>query len=735
MNESNSSFKPDLRISPAWIIALMIAAGVALGLVTQVHSNAVERGKWQDLVLLLFLLALLTWGLNQWQPNLGRWAVIITLVMIVYWGQQWLQLPGFLTLLVIPTALAVALISLPAGFIITIGETVLVLSSNVFMPELEPAVIITSLFAIWAILGVMILVYGPVNRVADWLWNYFQEAQELLEEAQEHRGRLEQVLADLAQANLQMTRLNILAQGLRQAAEEAQRTKEEFVANVSHELRTPLNMIIGFSETILQSPGAYGKKIPPALLADLMVIHRNAGHLSELINDVLDLSQIDADKMALTKEQASFKEIVEEATTSIRPLYVSKGLYLNIDIPGILPPIFCDRTRIREVLLNLLSNAGRFTEQGGVSVRVWTEGNDLMVSVADSGPGIASKDLDKVFQPFQQLDSSIRRRHGGTGLGLTISERFIQLHGGKIWVESQEGSGTTFFFCLPVAPPALSGDSFLRGVTPAWEFLQRTQPYTGSKPVIQPRFVILESGDTLHRLLTRYWDKVETAAVASLEEAITELSRLPAQALLVNETSTDKALEYLNLSQKLPNNTPLIACSIPRLDELNPWGASMRLVKPIFRETLLAALDQLNIKEGTILIVDDEPDALQLFRRMLTSLARDYRILLARDGQEALTILQECRPQVILLDLVMPNMDGFQLLELRRQHPVLSKIPVVIISARDPAGQPIVSSMVAATLGGGLSLSQLLASIEAFSKVLAIPGPVGDPEPTAALSD
>ncbi|MCL4300158.1 MAG: response regulator [Anaerolineae bacterium] len=735
MNESISSFKPDLRVSPAWVIALMIVAGVVLGLATQVYSNSVERGKWQDLVLLLFLLTSLTWGLNQWQPNLGRWAVIISLVMIVYLGQQWLQVPGFLTLLVIPTALAVALIGLPAGLIITIGETVLVLSSNVLMPELEPAVIITGLVAIWAILGVMILVYGPINRVADWLWNYFQEAQELLEEAQEHRGRLEQVLADLAQANLQMTRLNILAQGLRQAAEEAQRTKEEFVANVSHELRTPLNMIIGFSETILQSPGAYGKKIPPALLADLMVIHRNAGHLSELINDVLDLSQIDADKMALTKEQAPFKEIVEEATVSIRPLYVSKGLHLNIDIPENLPSIFCDRTRIREVLLNLLSNAGRFTEQGGVSVRVWLEGNDLMVSVADSGPGIASKDLGKVFQPFQQLDSSIRRRHGGTGLGLTISERFIQLHGGKIWVESQEGSGTTFFFCLPVAPPALSGDSFLRGVTPAWEFLQRTQPYTGSKPVIQPRFVILESGDTLHRLLTRYWDKVETVVVTSLEEAVAELSRLPAQALLVNEPSTDKALEYLDLSQKLPNNTPLITCSIPRLDELNPWGAAVRLVKPIFRETLLAALDQLNIKEGTILIVDDEPDALQLFRRMLTSLARDYRILLARDGQEALAILQECRPHVILLDLVMPNMDGFQLLRLRPQHPVLSEIPVVIISARDPAGQPIMSSMVAATLGGGLSLSQLLASIEAFSKVLAIPGPIGDPEPTAALSD
>ncbi|MCK6628840.1 MAG: ATP-binding protein [Anaerolineae bacterium] len=729
MNESMSSFKPDLRISPTWVIAAMAVAGVMLGLATQIQSNLVNPEKAQDLALLVFLLTVLAWGLNQWRPRLGGWGVVITLVMIVYWGQQWLPAPGFLTLFVIPTALAAALVGLPAALLIVVAETALILISNTTGTESN----ITSLVAIWAILGIMAWVYRPIEHVANWAWAYFQEAQRLADETHERRGNLEQALADLAQANLQMTRLNILAQGLRRAAEEAQRTKEEFVANVSHELRTPLNMIIGFSETILQSPGAYGKKIPPALLADLMVIYRNAEHLSALINDVLDLSQVDAEKMALTKEQTQLEEIVEEATTAIRPLYSSKGLYLELDIPENLPPVFCDRTRIREVLLNLLSNAGRFTERGGVRLRVWLEGNEVVVSVADSGPGIAAKDLHKVFQPFQQLDSSIRRRHGGTGLGLTISERFIQLHGGKIWVESQEGCGTTFFFSLPMASSVLSGDTLLRGVTPGWEFLQRTHPYTGAKPVVQPRFVILESGDTLHRLLSRYWDKVETAAVSNLEEAITELSRLPAQALLVNEPSPDKALEYLNLSQQLPNNTPLITCAIPRLDELDPLGVSVRLVKPIFRETLLAALDQLNITAGTILIVDDEPDALQLFRRMLTSLERDYRILLARDGREALAILQDCRPQVILLDLVMPDMDGFHFLELRRRQPALAEIPVVIISARDPAGQPIVSRMMAATLGGGLSVSQLLAGIEAFTKVLAIPGPVGDPEPTTTL--
>ena len=196
MNESAANFKPDLRISPAWVIALMVTTGVVLGLVTQMMSDLAELEQMQDLALLVLGLTVLTWGLNQWQPSLGRWGAIISLVMIVYWGHQWLQLPGFLTLLVIPTALAAALISLPAALITASGETALLLITHRLTPELEPAAIVTSLVAIWAILGVMIPVYGPVNRVADWLWNYFQEAQELLEEAQEHRGKLEQALAD-----------------------------------------------------------------------------------------------------------------------------------------------------------------------------------------------------------------------------------------------------------------------------------------------------------------------------------------------------------------------------------------------------------------------------------------------------------------------------------------------------------------------------------------------------------
>ncbi|MBN1220031.1 MAG: hybrid sensor histidine kinase/response regulator, partial [Anaerolineae bacterium] len=514
-------------------------------------------------------------------------------------------------------------------------------------------------------------------------------------------------------------------------AENARRAKEEFVANVSHELRTPLNMIVGFSETILQSPQTYGEKIPPALLADLMVVYRNAEHLSDLIDDVLDLSQIDAEQMALTKEEVQFLEIVEEAATAIRPLYDSKGLYLELKIPENLPPVFCDRTRMREVLLNLLSNAGRFTDQGGVELQIWLGTNDVMVSVTDSGPGITAEEIAKLFQPFQQLDSSIRRRYGGTGLGLSISERFIKLHGGKIWVESKKGVGTTFYFRIPAKPPVLAEDGFLRGVTPDWDFLQRTRPSAAPKTVVRPRFVILEASNVLQRLLSRYWNEVEIAPATSLAEAIEEITRVPTQGLLINEPSVSKTLDAITSARLFPNDMPVIICSMLTPDEeCTSRSASVRLVKPISQERMLQALDQLNIKTGTILIVDDEPDALQLFRRMLVSAGRDYKILLARDGQEALNVIQERRPDVILLDLIMPTINGFQFLELRSQQPELLEIPVVIISARDPAGQPIVSNALAVTGGRGLSVRQLLVSMEALLKVLTTSGPVGDLMPT-----
>jgi CheY-like chemotaxis protein len=241
---------------------------------------------------------------------------------------------------------------------------------------------------------------------------------------------------------------------------------------------------------------------------------------------------------------------------------------------------------------------------------------------------------------------------------------------------------------------------------------------------------VLEQGDALQRLLARYGAGVEIAAAATVEHAIELAQQVPAQALLVNDISVADTLRRFNSSTGLPSATPVIICSIPGTDQesLSP-AAKVRLVKPIDAETLIAALARLGVPRGKVLIVDDEPDALQLFSRMLNARGDDYRVLLARDGAEGLAVAREYQPAVILLDLIMPKMDGFQFLEIQARDPELQNIPVVIISARDPSQQPIMSRAIAVTQNSGLALPQLLACVGALSQILGVADQVAAPEP------
>uniref|UniRef100_A0A7C4PKW6 Circadian input-output histidine kinase CikA n=1 Tax=Anaerolinea thermolimosa TaxID=229919 RepID=A0A7C4PKW6_9CHLR len=283
----------------------------------------------------------------------------------------------------------------------------------------------------------------------DWYIGSYRESRRYLEEARDQLLEINQVREDLVLANRELMRLTERLKAMTTVAELALRAKEEFVANVSHEFRTPLNMIIGFTETITRSPWLYGGKLPKKLLNDLLVIQRNGHHLLELVNDVLDLSQIEAGRMAITREWTDLKEVIQAAIEQVRPLFQAKALYLEAELPDGQAAVFCDATRIREVLINLLSNAGRLTERGGVQIRVMQSDEGYTVSVRDTGPGIRKEDLERIFEPFQQLDNSIRRKHSGSGLGLSICQKFIELHEGKLWVESEFGRGSTFYFSLP----------------------------------------------------------------------------------------------------------------------------------------------------------------------------------------------------------------------------------------------------------------------------------------------
>jgi CheY-like chemotaxis protein len=340
--------------------------------------------------------------------------------------------------------------------------------------------------------------------------------------------------------------------------------------------------------------------------------------------------------------------------------------------------------------------------------------------VADTGPGIAAADMDRLFQPFQQLDGSIRRRYSGSGLGLCISKRLIEMHGGKIWAESQPGAGTTFHFELPLSPPSRLGGEYQRGLRPGWEYLQRTRPSMAPDTVAPPRFVLVDCSESLQRLLMRYLDGVEIVSLRSLPEAAQELAQRPGQALLINERSVASALADLD-QVDLPGDVPVLVCSVPGTHELAAGlGVSDYLIKPVSRDEVLAALDRVGPHVKTVLIVDDEPDVLRLFRRMLSSSGADYRVLRARDGQEALNVIRKHHPDVVLLDLIMPNRDGFWLLEIMDEDPDLRHIPVVVISARDPAGQPIMSSALAITQKGGLSVHHLLSYVKTLGEIFAV---------------
>ena len=649
----------------------------------------------EEFGLAVWLGVLAVWAVSRLSGRVAGAMLSCGWVAMIWLLTSWVGVGSAAHLLAVASALCAMTVGAAAGVGLAVVCTGLVLAAPGSMLPLSVMPRLVVVTGLWSTLGLVILTLRPVVTALQWSWTSYEESRRLLEKARDYQVQFKGTLKDLANANTQLTRLNRLAHALRQEAEAARLAKEQFVANVSHELRTPLNM-----------------------LADLEIILRNSQHLSELIDDVLDLSQIEARRVALTMERVDLAETVEAAVVAVRPLFESKGLYLRTDVPAQIT-VYGDRTRIREIVLNLLSNAGRFTEHGGVTVCARVHGAEIVVSVADTGPGIPEEKRGQLFRPFEQLDGSVRRRYGGTGLGLAISKSFVELHGGRMWLESDDSCGTTICFTLSTEPHATADEPVSRWLRPEWEFEQRSERSLAPPPVVNPKVVVLDPTESLQRLATRYLQGVEVVATRSEGEALQELARAPAQALLVNAASGPQALQRIGALAGLPAGVPAIICSVPGVSETaGTLGIADYMVKPVSRERLLASLDRLGIKSGKVLIVDDEPEALRLFWRMLAATGRDYTVLAASSGEEALGMLRRERPDVMLLDLVMPEMDGFRLLEARGHDPDLRDIPVVVTSARDPTGQPIISSGLAVTQGGGLASHELLTCIDAIRRSL-----------------
>jgi PAS domain S-box-containing protein len=502
--------------------------------------------------------------------------------------------------------------------------------------------------------------------------------------------------AHLAGIAIERQRTETELRRAKEVAEASSRAKSQFLANMSHELRTPLNAIIGYSEMLQEDAQDFGyDDITP----DLEKIRGAGKHLLTLINDILDISKIEAGRMELHVEAFSVAALLNDVQTTIYPLVEKNGNQFVIEQPESLGEMSADLMKVRQVLFNLLSNAAKFTEQGQVTLRVGRSpapvadsdpqpilplaekypGDWLCFQVSDTGIGMTDEQIQRLFEAFSQADSSTTRKYGGTGLGLAISQRFCRMMGGDVAVTSQEGEGSTFTVWLPavVIPDAMPIAS---SAVPSHAPFSQSQ---ATLLVIDDDAVV---GDLLERSLQNHGFRIEIATDGT--EGIRKARSLQPDViildvLLPNMNGWD-VLAILKADPALAD-IPVILMTI--LDEQNrgfTLGASDYLTKPIDYRRMAALLQkyrptQSSDRAHTVLVVEDEADTRQMFQRILQK--EGWQVITAENGQVGLDYLQTATADLVLLDLMMPEMDGFQFLEQLRQQ--ARSLPVIVVTAMD----------------------------------------------------
>lgn len=459
--------------------------------------------------------------------------------------------------------------------------------------------------------------------------------------------------------------------------ERANNLKSQFLANMSHELRTPLNAIIGFSD--LMSEGVTGA-LTEKQQHYLKRIREGGKHLLQLINDILDLSKIEAGQVTLNCEAFNLRGIVPEVVSVIRPLAMTKKITVE-EAYDHGATLSADRVRFKQVLFNLLSNAVKFTPEGG-KVRIDSSVSDgqISISVSDTGVGLALSDQELIFEEFRQVQNSSSKPNEGTGLGLAITKRLVEQHGGKITVQSELGKGSTFTISFPI--------SLQQAPEPAdWMPADHSLASGEQKPLV---LVVDDDSSARELLVTFLSDEYRVAVAANGHEALAKAAELRPDCitldLLMPGGSGLQTLERLR-NKRETSHIPVVIVSI--VDEENvgfALGAASYFVKPVKKDELLAAIRQhvraKSPADVEILIIDDDPHC----RDLLTEMLRDggYKPRSAVNGVEGLKLLKQHCPQAILLDLAMPEMDGFDVLtQIHNHHPELRDVPVFVITARD----------------------------------------------------
>lgn len=646
----------------------------------------------------LVILLLIIGGTSRWMlrrsPRWGRRLVVGSLTLAVMLGMwstpaTWIPFVGLL----LPFVGAMLVRGgewLTSGSIAVLAAFMVLTGRRLYaLPELLAALGLGTVLAWQAV--------NTLYVVLHWAMDSQRRADALLREAREQRAVLARMVKSLDNSNQVLRRTQAELVEARKAAEAAERMKSQFVANISHELTTPLNLILGFSEVMVLTPEVYGAfEWPVSLRRDAYQVYQNSRHLLSLIDDVFDLTRFDMVGFALNREHTDMNTFFTETVEFVRDLFHGSQVQFETHIQDHLPDLDIDRTRIRQVILNLLNNARHFTESGSVKLDVYRSGDEMVCAVRDTGPGIPADKLPHLFTEFFQVDPSLRRKHGGAGLGLAISKRFVEAHEGRIWVESELGKGSAFFFALPV--------------TETHTAVFKNRPLDVGWGSDRPVVLILHPDTRVAGLVRQQLPDFEVIQVRRASEMAASVE-LYAPEVVINGLAGAAEERPLVLDRPVM----VIDLMLPGPGKLESAGYAGVLAKPITPSELLEEITQ---QSGSrrVLVIDPSRGFCQMVERILAAAGKDFTVQRAYEGEDGKRLVEQWQPDVILLDEGCTEAFGA----------LPETIPVLLTTSDHGApGGELANTGLAIRRSGGMAAKETLNCLRGVMSMVA-PGAAGN---------